>query len=645
MSSPRYVSSPPFPSGNAAQRRPAKSKFTYKHLNQLANYSTTTPLRTIAHVDLDAFYAQCEMVRLGVDVETPLCVQQWGSLIAVNYPSRAFGIGRFTTALEARKLCENLICQHVATWKEGEDKWAYHDDAFKNMGCHKVSLDPYRLESRKIMAVFKDFLPEAPLQRIEKAGIDEVFIDLSAHVHSILLDRYPELARLPPYDDPSEFLPWPSESIINWTADNLIDLNTEESEVDDPDWDDISLSIAAEVARDLRKAVWDTLHYTCSAGLARNKMLAKLGSATRKPNGQTIVRNRAIQQFLSTFKFTKIRNLGGKLGDEAVAMFDTDQVSDLLKLPIEQLKRLGDDTGSWLYETIRGHDQSEVNPRTKIKSMLSAKSFRPPINTFEQGVRWLRIFAADIFSRCVEEGVLENKRTPKTINLHHRQGGTTRSKQVPIPQGKTITEHILFDLAKNLLAQVVVDGRAWPCANLSLSVAGFEDAVVGNRNITGFLISAEEMKQIQDRGSLLSESLSEDDDDDDGEHEKARKRQKMDDQGIKRFFSGGPSHQIFSNTATPELETPPSETTTYQEIEGVNICQKCGDPIAEDEKQEHADWHFAKELDKQNRPKVPSLPKPQQTTPHVTSTGKGRGRPASKVKVEKGQRRLMFKNG
>jgi nucleotidyltransferase/DNA polymerase involved in DNA repair len=31
----------------------------------------------IAHIDLDAFYAQCEMVRLGVPEDKPLAVQQW----------------------------------------------------------------------------------------------------------------------------------------------------------------------------------------------------------------------------------------------------------------------------------------------------------------------------------------------------------------------------------------------------------------------------------------------------------------------------------------------------------------------------------------------------------------------------------------
>jgi nucleotidyltransferase/DNA polymerase involved in DNA repair len=45
------------------------------------------------------------------------------ALIAVNYPARVFGIGRHCTAAEAKKLCPQLISQHVATWREGDDKW------------------------------------------------------------------------------------------------------------------------------------------------------------------------------------------------------------------------------------------------------------------------------------------------------------------------------------------------------------------------------------------------------------------------------------------------------------------------------------------------------------------------------------------
>tara|TARA_R110002003_G_scaffold6_6_gene298 strand:+ start:6348 stop:8516 length:2169 start_codon:yes stop_codon:yes gene_type:complete len=499
---PNFASSP---LSITSPRRIPKSKFTYKQLHQLKSFSPQTPLRIIAHVDLDAFYAQCETVRLGIDPSLPLAVQQWQGLIAINYPARAFGLSRHVTSTEALKQCPNLILQHVATWKEGDEKWAYHEDSFKNMATHKVSLDPYRMECRKILKCIKESLPEKE-QRVEKASIDEVFMDLSAQVHTILLARYPELRGPAPYDDPTERLPKVPTTVLDWAADALVETGEEDGEDRDPDWDDVCMVIASEIVRDVRRNIKDTLGYTCSGGVAKNKMLAKLGSGYKKPNQQTVIRNRAVKHFLSDMKFTKIRMLGGKLGDEVVAMFGTDKVRDLVDQPLDQLKKLGDDTGSWLYSIIRGEDNSEVNPRTQIKSMLSAKSFRPAINSFEQGVRWLRIFVADIFSRCVEEGVLENKRRPKTINLHHRQGAQTRSRQAPIPQGKPLSEAILFDLAKNLLAQVIVDGRAWPCANLSLSVGGFEDGITNNKGIGGFLVRGEEAKAMMSTGRSVSTS-------------------------------------------------------------------------------------------------------------------------------------------
>lgn len=303
---------------------------------------------------------------------------------------------------EAKKLCPDIILQHVATWREGDSQAQYHDDAAKNIATHKVSLDPYRLESRRIPACIKESLP-ANLQRVEKASIDEVFMDLSAQIHSILLERYPELAGPAPYDDPAEHLPLPPTTILDWQADALVDLDSDETEDDDPDWDDIAILIGSEIIRSIRATVRERLKYTCSGGIAQNKMLAKLGSAHKKPNQQTIIRNRAVQQFLSDFKFTKIRGLGGKLGDQISSTFSTETVKDLLPIPIEQLKhKLGDDTGTWVYQIIRGIDSSEVNSRTQIKSMLSAKSFRPSINTAEQAHRWLRIFVADIYSRFVD---------------------------------------------------------------------------------------------------------------------------------------------------------------------------------------------------------------------------------------------------
>jgi DNA polymerase eta len=629
-----------------------KSRFTYKHLSQLQTYSTSTPLRVIAHLDLDAFYAQCEMVRLGVPEDQPLAVRQWDGLIAINYPSRKFGLTRHIAPAKALELCPNLIMQHCPTWKEGDEKWEYRNDAFKHIATQKVSLDPYRHASRRILAVIKETLPAAPLQRVEKAGVDEVFMDLSAQVHSVLLERYPELALPPPYDDPSENLPLPPTTALDWDTDHLVDLDVAETEEEEPDWDDLVMLVGSEIVRSVRAAIREELKYTTSAGIAQNKLIAKLGSAYKKPNQQTIVRNRAIQQFLSGHKFTKFRNLGGKLGDHIAETFETEAVEELLKIPLEELRRkIDDDRGGFVYDYIRGVDHSEVNSRTQIKSMLSAKSFRPSINTVEKAIMWLKIFAADIFSRCVEEGVLENKRRPKTITLHHRQGQKSRAKGCSIPSGQIIEQETLFQLAKHLMMQVVEEGWAWPCSNLSLNVGGFEDGISSNMGIGAFLVRGEEARAInttkRDSHALLTDAQPE-------------KRRKVDNGGIQRFLGKGKesSAEELEDDAEhfgilgPSLEEETSinsghfmgtadKPSLQQQSIRTFLCERCNSEVAEVKYEEHNDWHFAKNLADADR--VTTAVSSSSHTFNVRNKAKpGQGPMKKATASEKGQSKLAF---
>ncbi|RJE17807.1 Sister chromatid cohesion protein [Aspergillus sclerotialis] len=606
------------------------------------------------------------MVRLSTPRDTPLAVQQWDSLIAVNYPARSHGITRMISAKEAKRLCPGIVLQHVATFREGEGgAWAYRRDSFKHMGSEKVSLDPYRAESRRILNAMKMELGKwfdglscvdgvngggqiSPAV-LEKASVDEVYIDLSPLVYAVLLQRYPELREVPNgEDDKVAMLPRPPTTALEWNPEDcLVDLDENETEIDNPDWDDIIMLTGSEIVRAVRNAVWENLHYTCSAGIARNKMMAKLGSSSNKPNKQTVVRNRAVQNFLGGFKFTKIRMLGGKLGDKVTSFFGTEQVSDLLNVPFEQFRaKLDDDTAAWLYGIIRGEDRSEVNPRTQIKSMASAKSFRPSINSAEQAEKWLCIFAADISNRLAEDGVLENRRRPKTIALHHRQGAQVRSKQIPIPASKSIDESILFDLGNVLLRQVMADGNVWPCSNLSLSVGGFEDGVTKNRAIDGFLVRGAEA-QAKNNHSVADDLLPQ-----------SEKRRKLDDNGIKRFFTRPstsveseaqnstsdnptPKSMPFQSTENPDSQNFISNFTPTETPEGSYLCPRCNKTYPEIEKPEHDDWHFAKDLEDQDREAAMSSPQqaPRQST---GPSSRGRGGRNGKGKTEKGQMRLRF---
>ena len=131
--------------------------------------------RVIVHLDADCFYAAVERERLKIPPTTPLAVQQWNSLIAVDYNCRSKGVKRGMLADEAKKLIPELRCVHVRLLGE-KDEEANHaksdkdkksedctndESAKADRGKQKVSLSRYRTASFQVMNVFKDLSIQA----------------------------------------------------------------------------------------------------------------------------------------------------------------------------------------------------------------------------------------------------------------------------------------------------------------------------------------------------------------------------------------------------------------------------------------------------------------------------------------------------
>ncbi|PQE19747.1 sister chromatid cohesion Eso1 protein [Rutstroemia sp. NJR-2017a WRK4] len=537
---------------HATSRSPSmdgpRSQFTYRDLRRLGNYSPQSPLRVIALVDYDAFYAQCEMVRLNLDASQPLAVQQWNAIIALNYAARGFGFSRGASVEEVRRLCPNIIMQHVATWREGETSWAYRSDAADPamMKKDKAALDPYRIESRKSINIITKHLPPAPLQRIEKASVDEVFIDLSAHVHSVLVSRYPQLAV---DDNVHGSLPLPLQDIVlHWETDNLVDLPTSTDDTHRIDWDEIALNIGAQIIRNLRKEIFESLHYTCSAGIAQNKALAKHGAGFKKPDQQTVIRARAVPFFLSTCKMTSIRGLAGVLGVKAKEAFGSNSILDLLAIPQEEIvAALGRQDGHWFFSSIRGEDRSEVIPRTDPQhwpGVFLDESLRSgPRRAAERPQSRIRVLSPPIHVCC----------------HHHIRGrfGPTTSKQCTILSQMGINEEAIFNFAMKYL-KIIADeaAPAWPCLSIGLSLHGLVKEEQRNQLITSFMLATP------------------------GRQDSAEQTHKP------------PVRDQEPAMCTKALALRSAETTVNATADGYS-CPTCGNMIAPTDVLEHLDWHVA----------------------------------------------------
>ncbi|KAK9459511.1 uncharacterized protein V1516DRAFT_526249 [Lipomyces oligophaga] len=619
------------------------SKFTYANLDALQRGVSTNPLRIIAHIDLDAFYAQCESIRLGLSHDVPVACLQWDSLIAVNYSARAFGIQRHEKLIEAKKKCPNLVAVHVATWKRGEDSYRYHEqpDSF----THKACLDPYRQQSKLIFDIFNRNCP-----RVEYGGIDEAFLDLSSLVYDKASRLYPRLfdnlaaKRSSGELDLPLFMPGLTFQDLTWVGNLLPVSQSFESKLDsigerlefdlltrEVDWDEVLISLATQIVAEIRSQVFSELKFTCTAGIAPNRTLAKLCSAYRKPNQQNILRSAAVSNFLHSVPFTKFRGLGGKLGDSIAKHFDVpeqDSVGFLLGIPQYELVRtLGDETGTWLFNLLRGQDFSEIKTRSQSRSMLAAKNLRPPVECHDELVQWLRTFSADIYGRICEFAAVESSSSkleephnkpsvsiPKTIGIHVLINDSSWSKQIPFPacQPENLLDTI-FHSAVVVLKQIESQRSIYPCRQLNLTVYGFNDTVAKNHTIDSFLKSR---SAEGDEFKLVPHAV---------EPESDRHNQED------TAFCSQPLALDFSDST--------DESHDHDSF----ICPECQQLVKFADIEEHTDWHYARLVEKQLAAK-PSTSVSSAAANHkhtISTPNSSSSQFKKKQKLEKGQRRLL----
>ncbi|KAI9349347.1 hypothetical protein BD770DRAFT_446117 [Pilaira anomala] len=553
--------------------------------------------RCILHIDLDCFYCQVEQVRLGIPFDVPAGVQQWRGLIAaVNYAARKAGVERHADIADAKKTCPEIQLLHVATYGPNDTEPQYHPNPDRR--THKVSLDPYRNASREIFKIFHQYC-----DTIQKIGTDEGFMDVTKIVNERLISRY--IDRMP------ELLDRLEDQVcgisIDWDSLGIVIRSQEEEEeeekvaaLDDGDgstttttsttstttttttWGDLQLAIGAEIAAEIRKEVYDKLNYTCSAGIAHYKTVAKLCSSKNKPNKQTVLREVARLDFMRDVPFKKIRNLGGKLGSEVGADLEALNASDIFKYTVEDLQRkFGKSTGLYIYNICRGIDDEEVNATKAPKSLMAAKSFNPVIKSPEEMQAWFSILSVELHSR-----ILRNYQDfgtwPKTITIRYCSTyGGYRTKAIgSIHKDEMKTHEALFKKFQHTY-NLIPD--AYPCKGLDLVATG---------------LSHDESSKSYTLNKFFTTSST-------SAHEANRNL----------TFE---KHTIKSTTTTTTIideipkqksnKTPffptkqqPSSSSRSQENTNSWVCDSCNQPIPISEIEEHTDYHFALEISQQDQ--------------------------------------------
>lgn len=352
--------------------------------------------RVIAHVDLDCFYVQVGQRKNPELRGLPTAVVQYNSwkggiLIAVSYEARKFGVKRFMRGDEAKKVCPNIQLIQVPVARG------------------KADLNVYRHAGSEVVSIL------ATKGRCERASIDEVYLDLTDAAKSMLLGTPPEL--LEAIDEEvlkshvlgrSNYVTDKEGNVREWLCRS------------DADHEDKLLACGAIIVAQLREKVLEETKFTCSAGIAHNKMLAKLASAMHKPAQQTVVPSSSVKALLASLPVKKMKQLGGKLGSSLQIDLGVNTVGDLLQFTEEKLQECyGINTGTWLWNIARGINGEEVEDRLLPKSHGCGKTFPGPqaLRTNASVENWLNQLCEELSER-IQSDLDQNKRLAHTLTLH-----------------------------------------------------------------------------------------------------------------------------------------------------------------------------------------------------------------------------------
>jgi len=549
--------------------------------------------RIIALVDMDCFYCQVES-RLNPDLKgKPSAVVQYnswkgGGIIAVNYEARAFGVTRQMRGDAAKEKCPDIVLVQVPEVRG------------------KADLMKYRDAGKEVIQVFLQFGA-----KVERASIDEAYIDLTDLVNA----KMTEAKIIEDKDIPNTFVVGHEESSASWlsgTYDNA-DLRTE----------NVRLAVGAAIVEDMRAEVFKQTEFRCSAGIAHNKVMAKLIAGLHKPNKQTLLPSDQINQLFQTISIGKVRGLGGKLGESVMETFNCTTMGDLAKVSLLNLRRHYDEkTTNWLYNLARGLDYEEVQERELPKSIGCSKNFRGKemLDTRSKVEHWMTNLCTEVAERLVKDQN-ENDRMAKSLHVSLSQddvtgqGHLSRCGPLYSYDPAKLTKQALQLIAKaNDLPLQDVNWKP-KLRNLSVSASKFMPMSSDNTKSIQSFFKAASIEEVEDQDDIDNDDAPQLNSNTDSDFALAEKE------------SSSIMHQ--QDAESDDTMVAAAAAVNDLAAQAANVvkewCEKCGQEVSPFEMPEHLDYHLAKELQaemrreetnqrRQNQSEQPSAPKVASST-------------------------------
>ena len=159
-----------------------------------------------------------------------------------------------------------------------------------------------------------------------------------------------------------------------------------------------------EIAGEIKNRIREKTGLTCSIGIAPNKLLAKMASDMRKPDGLTVISENEIQSRIWPLSVRKLWGVGPKT-EAYLKKMGIQTVGELASFSLDRLtEEFGQSYGSYLYEASRGIDESPLVTHWEPKSISREATFQRDVDNWQGIAKTLVELTKEVILNMKEEG-------------------------------------------------------------------------------------------------------------------------------------------------------------------------------------------------------------------------------------------------
>lgn len=185
-----------------------------------------------------------------------------------------------------------------------------------------------------------------------------------------------------------------------------------------------------ETATLIKQRILETIHLTCSVGIAPNKFLAKIASDMNKPDGLFAILPHEVSPFIAALPIGKVPGVG-KQTLKMLTTLSVETLGDVRRYSESFLESKFGKFGRRLAALAAGIDPSRVTPHSPTKSISSEHTLGRDTADIRELKRYLKVQADEVGRQLRKSDLRARTVVLKLKDTDFRQ--ITRSKTLPFP--------------------------------------------------------------------------------------------------------------------------------------------------------------------------------------------------------------------